>query len=113
MALILFFFSSRRRHTRLTCDWSSDVCSSDLHEQELLARLGVHPAEQQAQAGELLPAVARHLAQERPLAVDDLVVRQRQEEVLGRDVEEIGRASCRGKGSNSVVGDTLVKEKSR
>src|SRR5690242_21201755 len=27
-----FFFSSRRRHTRLTCDWSSDVCSSDLNE---------------------------------------------------------------------------------
>src|SRR6267142_5643798 len=25
-----FFFSRRRRHTRLTCDWSSDVCSSDL-----------------------------------------------------------------------------------
>src|SRR6267142_1169890 len=29
--VIFFFFSSRRRHTRLTCDWSSDVCSSDLH----------------------------------------------------------------------------------
>src|SRR5690242_20766137 len=28
----MFFFSSRRRHTRLTCDWSSDVCSSDLWE---------------------------------------------------------------------------------
>src|SRR5438477_5116614 len=28
--LSFFFFSSRRRHTRLTCDWSSDVCSSDL-----------------------------------------------------------------------------------
>src|SRR6266571_7706188 len=28
--MMLFFFSSRRRHTRLTCDWSSDVCSSDL-----------------------------------------------------------------------------------
>src|SRR5260221_10754882 len=25
-----FFFSSRRRHTRSLCDWSSDVCSSDL-----------------------------------------------------------------------------------
>src|SRR2546430_4281228 len=25
-----FFFSSRRRHTRIDCDWSSDVCSSDL-----------------------------------------------------------------------------------
>src|SRR5256886_3891836 len=34
LALILcrvfFFFSSRRRHTRFDCDWSSDVCSSDL-----------------------------------------------------------------------------------
>src|SRR5580698_10893827 len=28
--IFFFFFSSRRRHTRLTCDWSSDVCSSDL-----------------------------------------------------------------------------------
>src|SRR6267142_3533347 len=28
----VLFFSSRRRHTRLTCDWSSDVCSSDLGE---------------------------------------------------------------------------------
>src|SRR5437763_16548390 len=27
----LFFFSSRRRHTRYIGDWSSDVCSSDLH----------------------------------------------------------------------------------
>src|SRR5256885_7037560 len=27
----IFFFSSRRRHTRLQGDWSSDVCSSDLH----------------------------------------------------------------------------------
>src|SRR5262249_58967310 len=27
----LFFFSSRRRHTRLVSDWSSDVCSSDLY----------------------------------------------------------------------------------
>src|SRR5882762_1745613 len=26
----MFFFSSRRRHTRFKCDWSSDVCSSDL-----------------------------------------------------------------------------------
>src|SRR5258706_11642840 len=27
---VIFFFSSRRRHTRLVSDWSSDVCSSDL-----------------------------------------------------------------------------------
>src|SRR2546427_6115033 len=30
---VFFFFSSRRRHTRFDCDWSSDVCSSDLLEQ--------------------------------------------------------------------------------
>src|SRR3712207_8941236 len=34
--IMLFFFSSRRRHTRYWRDWSSDVCSSDLHA-EILA----------------------------------------------------------------------------
>src|SRR6266481_3440034 len=29
-SILSFFFSSRRRHTRWNCDWSSDVCSSDL-----------------------------------------------------------------------------------
>src|SRR5438477_9186105 len=33
---MFFFFSSRRRHTRLTCDWSSDVCSSDLKIDEMV-----------------------------------------------------------------------------
>src|SRR5256886_6986958 len=31
-----FFFSSRRRHTRFDCDWSSDVCSSDLDRPQLV-----------------------------------------------------------------------------
>src|SRR5690606_40404143 len=30
LSSLLFFFSSRRRHTRFSRDWSSDVCSSDL-----------------------------------------------------------------------------------
>src|SRR2546429_2582001 len=30
--MVIFFFSSRRRHTRCSRDWSSDVCSSDLNE---------------------------------------------------------------------------------
>src|SRR5690242_21510925 len=34
---VFFFFSSRRRHTRLTCDWSSDVCSSDLTTNDTLS----------------------------------------------------------------------------
>src|SRR5205085_8544847 len=32
-----FFFSSRRRHTRFDCDWSSDVCSSDLRLEDAVA----------------------------------------------------------------------------
>src|SRR5690606_40082877 len=31
-----FFFSSRRRHTRFSRDWSSDVCSSDLQGREII-----------------------------------------------------------------------------
>src|SRR5690606_39367726 len=48
--LLLFFFSSRRRHTRFSRDWSSDVCSSDLragrcaHDHLALMAEGVHPA---------------------------------------------------------------------
>src|SRR5690606_39880690 len=36
-----FFFSSRRRHTRFSRDWSSDVCSSDLGSQERIATTGL------------------------------------------------------------------------
>src|SRR5260370_3802002 len=41
----VFFFSSRRRHTRFKCDWSSDVCSSDL------------PCRRRWPGGSCLPAV--------------------------------------------------------
>ncbi len=57
------------------------------HEQQLLARLGELVAQQAAQVGEALPFVAGHLAQQRPLAMHHLVVRQRQHEVLGVHVQ--------------------------
>src|SRR6185369_4200668 len=38
-----FFFSSRRRHTRFKCDWSSDVCSSDLGEIDIMENIGAEP----------------------------------------------------------------------
>src|SRR2546426_4379578 len=59
---VFFFFSSRRRHTRLQGDWSSDVCSSDLlrrlHlDQELalpdeVAEVGAEPLDVPAHLGE-------------------------------------------------------------
>src|SRR5438093_8459878 len=39
LLFVVFFFSSRRRHTRLVSDWSSDVCSSDLGRQLIAAAL--------------------------------------------------------------------------
>src|SRR5258706_7851170 len=39
LQMLFFFFSSRRRHTRLVSDWSSDVCSSDL---DILEKPEVH-----------------------------------------------------------------------
>src|SRR5688572_31666083 len=36
MRSFCFFFSSRRRHTRFDCDWSSDLCSSDLLDLDLV-----------------------------------------------------------------------------
>src|SRR5579859_1276471 len=44
--MCVFFFSSRRRHTRFDCDWSSDVCSSDLLAQiaDLAVAAGFRPA---------------------------------------------------------------------
>src|SRR2546430_4847007 len=53
-----FFFSSRRRHTRFDCDWSSDVCSSDLHPaQRDRFSAEVEPRVQTRDSGETMSAV--------------------------------------------------------
>src|SRR2546430_6081011 len=86
-----FFFSSRRRHTRFDCDWSSDVCSSDL---ERLAR---------AIFASPVPVVSA-VGHETNLTLSDLVADLRAPtpsaaaELLAPDLAallKIGRASCR------------------
>src|SRR2546429_2056547 len=42
LCFLFFFFSSRRRHTRCSRDWSSDVCSSDLAEHTGNERIDTH-----------------------------------------------------------------------
>src|SRR5256885_2759111 len=73
---LFFFFSSRRRHTRLQGDWSSDVCSSDLgveigsHVVELggvRAGAGAHPAQVGAQHAAPLPARLNQAADASPV----------------------------------------------
>src|SRR2546430_13341002 len=58
-----FFFSSRRRHTRFDCDWSSDVCSSDLVWTELAERFPNEPAA--AEALQAAREAARHPLRQR------------------------------------------------
>src|SRR6266511_3165215 len=61
---LFFFFSSRRRHTRFSRDWSSDVCSSDLYQRALtdIARAKGERAVEQA------PPPGRALRQQHNIA---------------------------------------------
>src|SRR5690242_21912674 len=84
-----FFFSSRRRHTRLTCDWSSDVCSSDLARGAAFA---------QARCGRGRHELVRSCRHARPGP---------------RLVEEqIGRASCRERVWNLEVVAVMMRKAS-
>src|SRR5260370_1420863 len=67
---LLFFFSSRRRHTRFKCDWSSDVCSSDLAcaqtcKETSSTRRDHMPAHKVVKHDDWLKARKKHLAKEK------------------------------------------------
>src|SRR5207253_7285204 len=102
----------RRRHTRWPRDWSSDVCSSDL---EPGARAKPGPA----QAGRSVHSkayfdegIVRHSSKAAPLQnerfdpaaadFDEGIVRHAEPV----EMDEIGRASCRERGQDTVVGGT-------
>src|SRR5258706_6300633 len=87
---LVFFFSSRRRHTRLVSDWSSDVCSSDLDAH-------IAPVDGMANAAlvELL-SKALKISRRNVCIVSGNSSRTKVVEISGVDLEsEIGRASCR------------------
>src|SRR5689334_23438173 len=86
--LFFFFFSSRRRHTRWNCDWSSDVCSSDLAIVDRCEAVIVRDGGgSQTLAGQGVRAAIGA-----PLRTRDRVVGLIYLDARGR---EIGRASCR------------------
>src|SRR6266480_4851617 len=64
LMFFFFFFSSRRRHTRLTCDWSSDVCSSDLRFAMAVGRLKDGVTVERAQTE--MSRIARQLESDYP-----------------------------------------------
>src|SRR5438477_9224028 len=94
----LFFFSSRRRHTRLTCDWSSDVCSSDLR------RARVTKIILPAQNRRDLDEVPKHLFKDIQFVFVDNMRQVFREALKPKEAvpvtstsrpTQIGRASCR------------------
>src|SRR5439155_13317042 len=104
--IMLFFFSSRRRHTRWPRDWSSDVCSSDLAHpagywcKKVQGTIGVVPlAEVMDLAPDLLAPVTGRVGGEREVGVG-----------LGGLGGQIGRASCRERVEMSEVAVARIKE---
>src|SRR5439155_7298895 len=89
---VVFFFSSRRRHTRWPRDWSSDVCSSDLVPVYSCLRLSVNES--------LSRKIVSSLPPMRELSFADLSYVSRRKVRGGVRNEaacKIGRASCREK----------------
>src|SRR2546427_9244166 len=62
LMLFFFFFSSRRRHTRFDCDWSSDVCSSDLAMSRWTAAAGALVVSLDSMMNIAFPAIATAFA---------------------------------------------------
>src|SRR5688500_20148814 len=89
------FFSSRRRHTRLQGDWSSDVCSSDLGSR---VRGAVPLPDREARPLWLLPT---------PVALE---ARRGSLELCSGPERKIGRASCREREEEPVMAGAEQKE---
>src|SRR5256886_11236340 len=87
--LFMFFFSSRRRHTRFDCDWSSDVCSSDLDSSRRRASPKSRMAAPKTEGLGLVD-----LPPLKP-SVPALRTIPRADDQLAAEWKQIGRASCR------------------
>src|SRR5699024_12127404 len=103
----LFFFSSRRRHTRSKRDWSSDVCSSDLLWEYSYFINEVRENQRQGLAIETAVQEAQKSCIEKDILKEFL--EQNSAEVS----DEIGRASCRERVEMRVVVGRLEEVKSR
>src|SRR5690606_39487702 len=91
----IFFFSSRRRHTRFSRDWSSDVCSSDLPVRETdheANRVALVPVGEALAGRKIHDAV--NLAFQAPKLSQQLILFGLGGGGLQLE-QEIGRASCR------------------
>src|SRR5262249_56640247 len=100
-----FFFSSRRRHTRLVSDWSSDVCSSDLSLEPVAAQLAALIEKDVVFADDCVgDGVKKNI---KDLREGEVLLLENLRFYPG---EEIGRASCRERGWSSGGAVSLREE---
>src|SRR5207237_7622511 len=90
IASLVFFFSSRRRHTRFKCDWSSDVCSSDLSLESACLQFEGNLDRKQADSKD-----TEKIAVDFDATPPGLLPQVAEPPVPPQ--KEIGRASCRGR----------------
>src|SRR5689334_25100072 len=91
----MFFFSSRRRHTRWNCDWSSDVCSSDLTAYHILGLPIFVRGSEMRHVDKSGTFNRLMIAQDVGSAIKGP---ERGDIYFGSGDAEIGRASCRERG---------------
>src|SRR5438105_7690582 len=103
--LCFFFFSSRRRHTRSTRDWSSDVCSSDLRPAFMIRAVlaATFSSVYGIYSGFELCENAASPGREEYLDSEKYQFKE-------RDWDEIGRASCRERVKSSEVAVEVEKK---
>src|SRR5207237_6789536 len=94
----LFLYSRRRRHTRFKCDWSSDVCSSDLTGSFSEREAAMYVAQDQGFFRRYGLELTFVHVRSGPIGMAALAAGESQLH------EEIGRASCRESGTVAVVG---------
>src|SRR5690606_39321574 len=85
------FFSSRRRHTRFSRDWSSDVCSSDLF-------MNGNTLKGLREQIEEVSALAKEAGRKVKFAVNAFVIARSTREEAEAELRRIGRAACRERG---------------
>src|SRR5438270_3256413 len=109
--LHFFFFSSRRRHTRFDCDWSSDVCSSDLRATAppVGGGGGRDGGRAPAHGGAVARLVSARGRRGRRAGPPPGRGRARAAAEPGAAGGEIGRASCRERGEISVVAGAVTE----
>src|SRR5262249_56892169 len=100
---VVFCLSSRRRHTRLVSDWSSDVCSSDLGYE--LRKEDIGNADDRRAQGQRQPSAEQASAAEFHRDAQHHRARREENEVVRR--VKIGRASCRERVWSSGVAGAL------